>query len=157
MLWATSSPRNVQLVVGEATATWIYEPSSHAVAAMLLVLHGCRLARLHTFSTSLVVRGDLCLLSAGVRLLTSFMTHVVDEHDDRDYLPTRSYMRSSASPSPPSCAPLSLSGHSNHAHSRFLPQGFESDTPRCLMDALYFLPSLVYPTAYLLLSAHTGQ
>ncbi len=50
---------------------------------MLLVLHGCRLARLHTFGTSLVVRGDLCLLSAGVRLLTSFMTQVVDEHDDR--------------------------------------------------------------------------
>jgi hypothetical protein len=82
MLWTTSSPRNAQLVVGEATATWIYEPSSHAVA-MLLVLHGCRLARLHTFGTSLVVRGDLCLLSASVRLLTSFMTHVVDEHDDQ--------------------------------------------------------------------------
>ena len=29
-----------------------------------------------------MVRGDLCLLSAGARLLTSFMTHVVDEHDD---------------------------------------------------------------------------
>ena len=82
MLWTTSSPRNSQLVVGEATATWIYEPSSHAVA-MLLVLHGRRLARLHMFGTSLMVHGDLCLLSAGVRLLTSFMTHVVDEHDDR--------------------------------------------------------------------------
>jgi len=56
-----------------------------------------------------------------------------------DYLP--SHMRSSASPSPPPCAPLSLSGHSsNHAHSRFLLRGFESDTPSCLMDPV--LPSL---------------
>ena len=77
-----TSPRNAQLVVGKATATWIYQPSTHAVA-MLLVLHTCRLAWLHTFGTPLVVCGDLCLLSASVCLLTSFMTHVVDEHDDQ--------------------------------------------------------------------------